>query len=359
MNMIYVPVLKAKMGELDALEKLTAEQKKLIMPILEVPEIAWDFVKDEPSKSVLDHVTCVAKLMEKDWDHLPFFLDFLPNIEATPSSDGKSSFETFQSLNETKNLNFVPVVGFDRSEVYLSQVIKNGKDRKVGLCLRAQYEDFDDGYDAETYENFLKKYELKPSEVDLVIDLSTVCGERGKTIYLALRLVLSQVPHLTEWRNLIIVASSFPKNLRGVERDSIKTLTRTEWDAWKLMYEKREKIGRLPVFGDYSISNPEFAEIDPRVMDMSAAIRYSSESEWVIFKGKSIRMASFKQFNKLSADLVSSKYFSGEEFSVGDKEVYKYATDLEAGTGNATTWRKIGNNHHFVLVLNQLAQFSK
>src|SRR5438105_1454753 len=110
MAIIYVPALKAKMGELIALNALTNEDKQVILPILEVPEIPWDYIEDHQSKKVEEHLSAVGKLIEKNWKDLPFFLDFLPKIEVTPTEDGKTAFEAFLSLPETKKLKFIPVI---------------------------------------------------------------------------------------------------------------------------------------------------------------------------------------------------------------------------------------------------------
>lgn len=359
MNILYIPALKAKMGELQALSDLKAEDKKLIKPILEVPEIAWDYVDEELSKSVEKHLESVTKLISKNWSGQPFFLDFLPNIEIALTADDQTSFEFFESLNDAKSLKYVPVIGFDRNEVYLSKVIASAKAKKTGVCLRVQYDNFEDIYDEDAYTAFLKQHQLKPSDIDLIIDLSSVCKETGRTVYLALRLIMSMIPNIKDWRSLTVIASSFPENLRGMKGDSVEVLPRVEWVAWKTMFDKKGKLPRLPTFGDYSIAHPEFIEVDPRMINMSAAIRYSTETDWVVFKGKSVRMEGFQQFKQLSNKLISSEYFKGPDLSKGDADIYKYATDPESGTGSATTWRKIGNNHHFALVLTQLQQLPK
>ena len=111
----------------------------------------------------------------------------------------------------------------------------------------------------------------------------------------------------------------------------------------------------MPTYGDYSIAHPEIVEIDPRVMSMSASIRYSSTSQWVIIKGESIKIGGFKQFPILSNKLTSIPEYSGKDFSWGDEQIYNYANATDNKSGNATTWRSIGNNHHFTLVTNQIS----
>ncbi len=89
-------------------------------------------------------------------------------------------------------------------------------------------------------------------------------------------------------------------------------------------------------------------------MRMSASIRYTISDEWLILKGRNVREHGFDQYFELSRQLVQLPEYSGEEFSWGDRWIRRCAR-REIGPGNATTWRKVGTNHHLVLVAQDLA----
>ncbi len=108
------------------------------------------------------------------------------------------------------------------------------------------------------------------------------------------------------------------------------------------------------IFGDYAISHPVPKELDPRTMRMSASIRYTTESEWLVVKGRNVRQFGFDQYFALSKALVERPEFSGLSFSWGDQYIADCADGI-TGPGNATTWRKVGTNHHITLVTRELA----
>lgn len=358
MALTYAPALKAKMGELTALEALADNVKDQIAPILEVPGIDWNYSKDRPAKTLQKHLEDVVAAIEKNWPARNFFIDFSPAAQVAAADNKTDILTVFDSIAQQKTLTYIPVVDFDRSTLatYLetSQAI-HGRTNS-GVCLRIKYADLEDVVEELAFTEFLKTLELPMSDIDLVLDFGSISSyESDKTLYLATRLVLQSIPDLTSWRNVIVLASSFPHTLRGMDKNSRVKIPRREWKSWLRLKEKSDRIGRLPIFGDYSIAHPELVEVDPRIMNMSAAIRYSTPDDWLILKGESVKIKGFTQFPELSAELVSMPEYAGADFSAGDRDISGYADGTTNGTGNATTWRKIGNNHHLTLVVTQIA----
>jgi hypothetical protein len=108
------------------------------------------------------------------------------------------------------------------------------------------------------------------------------------------------------------------------------------------------------IFGDYAIAHPVPTELDPRTMRMSASIRFTTDEDWLIVKGKNVRQYGFDQYFELCRTLVGLPEYLGENFSWGDRFIARCARG-SAGPGNATTCRKVGTNHHLTLVARQLA----
>lgn len=360
MAIVYSPALKAKMGELLALEELTPEVKNQVLPLLEVPGIDWDYNTDQPAKPLQKHLESVISSIEKRWT-LPFFIDFSSSLQVSAAEKETDALTAFDAIAKDRIKNYIPVIDFDRSTLATYretlQIIHNRSDS--GICLRIKYADLEDVVEESVFEEFISSLAIPMSDIDLILDFGSINSyESDKTLYLATRLVLSSIPSLQSWRNIIILSSSFPFTLSSVDKNSRQKMPRREWLSWKKLYEKKERIARLPIFGDYSISHPELVEIDPRVMNMSAAIRYSTPIDWLILKGESVKIKGFAQFPQLSEFLTSLPEFSGASFSAGDSEIAKYADGSNPKTGNATTWRKIGNNHHFTLVVNEISSLS-
>lgn len=357
MTFKYLPALKAKMGELTALNYLDPKIKTEICPLLEIPSVSWDYSEDKPSKPIKSHLKDVISAIEKNWNK-DFFLDFSDNLQIEAIENGIDLLSSFKEEAKDKNINYIPTIDFDKNmdENYINSLKEIQEEKQKGLCLRIKYSDLEDVVEPSKFEELLSLTKIPTSEIDLILDFGSINSyDSDKTLYLATRLVLSSIPMISEWRTISVLASSFPFTLSGIPKNTIRPMNRVEWLSWVRLYEKKDKLERLPIYGDYSISHPEVVEIDPRVMSMSASIRYSSIEEWIIVKGESIKIGGFKQFPTLSKKLTLLPDYSGKDFSWGDGRIYDYANATDDKSGNATTWRSIGNNHHFTLVTNQIS----
>jgi hypothetical protein len=117
----------------------------------------------------------------------------------------------------------------------------------------------------------------------------------------------------------------------------------------------RRRPRRIPAFGDYGIQHPEPEELDPRIIRMSASLRYTTTDSWLIAKGRNVRDFGFKQFGTICRKLRRRAEYSGAGFSWGDNYISECGQGRET-SGNATTWRQIGTNHHLAFVVNQIAK---
>lgn len=163
------------------------------------------------------------------------------------------------------------------------------------------------------------------------------------------------MPRLNEWRRVIIAASSFPEDLSDVDASSVTMLPRREWLLWESLRRKPKQLPRGNLIcADYPIAHPVPREIDPRMMRMSASIRYTTALGWLVVKGRNVRQFGFEQYFELASLLASRPEYSGPGFSWGDGYIAQCAAGT-SGPGNATTWRKVSTNHHVSLVVDQLS----
>lgn len=346
----YVPVLKAKAGELRALRDLDANIKGAITPLIEVPPVVWDYVNDRPDKSVEDHLSSVITAIGRAWHgEMPAFLDFYDpeSIEGRPDL----MVNAFVSAREAGTA-LIPVTGYERPSSYTDAVIQVIRQDRRGLCLRLEISDLQDSPE-DVVGSLLETHGVEASNTDLVLDLGSIGPDHEATFAVAIKEILNRLPYLQEWRTLTLAASAFPVNLSRIPPDTIAQVDRTEWRIWRSLAGSK-KIQRVPTFGDYGIQHPELTEVDPRVIRMSANLRYTIEDSWLIFKGRNVRMYRYEQFNDLCASLVARPEFSGSSFSPGDAYIARCAEGID-GPGNATTWRQVGTSHHITFAVRQIA----
>ena len=271
-------------------------------------------------------------------------------------SDGQVAVRKVLNDCREAHVKAIPVIATSRSSAYLTAVREHLRGSEGGLCVRLTEDDFDEDGDAEPgprVEQLLNAVELTDlQQADLILDLANIGTDLGRATLVA-RAVIAEAPRAAEWRRLVFAAASFPENLSEVDAATTSTLPRIEWDLWERL-QRRRGLRHDALFGDYAIAHPIPTELDPRTMRMSASIRYTTPENWLIVKGRNVRQYGFDQYFELCRTLVRLPEYSGEGFSWGDGFIARVARGA-AGPGNATTWRKVGTNHHLTLVARALA----
>lgn len=351
----YVPVLKSKKGERDALGVIVDAVKDRLTPLIEIDDVPCDAETSEPTRDLEQHCKLNVDELARTWGTTrKLFLD--PQLVAPSQGPGgvDGSEYAFQRAGAA-GLQFIPVVGLRRTKPEVAAALKHSQ---RGLCVRLEEDDLADPQLAATLSQFLQSPggERDHGDVDIVVDLASVVDQPVHRVEMLARMYLTAVPHIKSWRTLTVAASAFPQTLGAVQRQSTTTLERTEWLAWARLHAGRGSLVRMPTFGDYAIQHPFVMEgYDPRYMPPSANIRYTLDDEWLILKGQSVRRAPGKaQFQALAQALTSDARFMGQGHCKGCAEAHACAGGA-AGYGASAPWRRIGTTHHLTHVMSQVA----
>lgn len=354
---IYVPVLKGKEGEFAALEVLRGDIKQKLMPFIEIPDVPYDYANERPSKSLDEHIAGIPERLRRCWLDAPLYLHLPWTGSDERTSDGRIALEFMLAECVTLNVKPVPVVWRSSSADHLGVAGRYAATTGSGICMRLLVEDFGEDSDIETeIERMVRSLgNIQTTEIDLVIDLGDLGTQANRDVLVA-RSVFSMIPERDQWKRIILAAASFPEDLSEVSAATTTTLPRREWDLWKTLQRRPNLLPRRNlIFGDYAISHPIPKELDPRIMQMSASIRYTTPDNWLVVKGRNVRQYGFDQYFELCKVLVQRPEYCGREFSWGDRYIDDCANGM-TGPGNATTWRKVGTNHHLTLVTQELAK---
>ncbi|MGA8150328.1 MAG: beta family protein [Terriglobales bacterium] len=355
-QLLYIPVLKGKEGEFAALEALDPEVRSHLMPLIEIPPVQYDYVNERPAKTLDEHVRGIADRLRKAWREQPLYLD-LPFEEDGRLSDGRVALAAVLEDCAGKGVSAVPVISRESAPECLAAAGRYSTATNSGVCLRLRVGDFEEDVepDSDVERLITGLGGVANEEMDLVIDLEDLGPDTGRALLVA-RSIFYMVPKMEVWRRVILTGASFPEDLSDVGAATISTLPRREWELWNTL-QRRPKLLPRPdlIFGDYAISHPVIKELDPRVMLMSASIRYTTPDHWLIVKGRNVRHYGFDQYFELCQVLVKRNEYCGSDFSWGDRYIADCAEGIQ-GPGNATTWRKVGTNHHLTLVVRELAK---
>jgi len=351
---MYVPVLKGKEGEFAALQALTDEIKRQLMPLIEIPGVPYDYANERPSKSLDEHVAGYADRLRRCWQSGPLYIHLPWFGEEERMKDGRVALEAVLAECVNLGVKAVPVVWRASSADYVAAAGRYSAASGTGVCIRLLVEDFreDIDLDVEVDRLLSRLGGNNNGPIDLIIDLEDL----SKEAVLVARSVFSMIPQKDQWRRMILAAASFPEDLSDVGAATASTIPRREWELWKTLQRRPNILPRRDlIFGDYAIAHPVPKDLDPRIMQMSASIRYTTPDDWLVIKGRNVRQYGFDQYFELCKTLVGRPEYSGRGFSWGDDYIDDCANGM-TGPGNATTWRKVGTNHHLTLVTQELAK---
>ena len=353
---LYVPILRGKDGEYAALEALREDVRPFLRPLIEIPGVPYDYVNERPSKSLDEHVAGIHERLRRSCQDSPVYLDLPWFDEEERLVNGEAAIGSVLANCATVGVNAVPVVSRSSSVDYLAKCGAHSATSGAGICVRLYVEDFEEDIDLDSEVDRIRTGLGNGNEVpvDLVIDLEDLGRDASRAVLVA-RSVFSMIPKKDEWRHIILAAASFPEDLSDVNAATVTTLPRHEWDLWKTLQRRPSILPRRElIFGDYAISNPISKELDPRTMRMSANIRYTARESWLVVKGRNVRQYGFDQYFDLCKVLIERPEYCGQDYSWGDEYISECASHSK-GPGNATTWRKVGVNHHMTLMVREIA----
>ena len=107
---MYVPALRWRQGEYQALARLAAAAKDRTVPYVTIPEVEYDFELRQPKKMVHEHVHPFAARFAAKWGQRPAWVGVHPSISGQPMGDGRDIFTyVFEALRAFQ-ANAMPVV---------------------------------------------------------------------------------------------------------------------------------------------------------------------------------------------------------------------------------------------------------
>ena len=351
--MKYVPIITWKKGERDALNELPKESKSSIAPCIVIPPIDIDFETKEPKKNFTEHVAKLAEQVNESLSEVEFFYLDSHNLQDQLIDEEKCPTTYIIDLLKSDDVkHFIPVI--DKTDYENIDLIKRiNTECENGICLRVTDEDFLEFPDLLTI--FTDEYNIDPKNLHIIFDIGLISKSNFNALAMGTAATISVIHDLNQFGSVVLASTSFDST--RVTTDSIEYIDRFEIRLYNLIVNRYKWMKDILWYGDYGIDVASDFLFDPRMMQVSANIRYSTETQYVFLKGHSIRKEKMgTQILRLCKNLVAmTDIFMGNDFSWGDNRIYEIATKMTEKRGNATTWRSIGTNHHIQLSISMLS----
>lgn len=348
----YVPSLRWRQGEYQALLELTDKAKAKSVPLITIPHIEYDFEASKLKHTVHEHVEPFPRRYKAKWGTRPAWID----IDKSLHDDGMKSGQNvvsyvFENLRQN-GAQAVPVLTIGTEASVVARVASEIQKDKRGMALRARFEDIMRPTYTQAARDLMQSAGVTPDEVDFILDLGAPNYEPYGAFATGLRAALTRLGDLPKFRNFVLLGTAMPDTLSEVSKDGAD-LPRHDWLFYKSFVGSLPANIRRPNYGDYTVVHPSFTALDMRMLKPAGKIVYATSSSWSVYKGGAFR-GNEEQMHDHCDELVHSPEYAGPAFSYGDEYINLCANRKE-GPSNQTQWKKVAINHHITQVLNDLS----
>lgn len=350
----YVPIIKWRQGEYQALWRLTDATKDRTVPLIEITPPDFDFETWTPSKTIDEHLAPFATRLHKKWGARLALLDCGLLDPAATMHGGKHPMLYLCEQAFAQNAVIVPVVKLTSDGAYRAAVATAQAMIQTGVALRCSLEE---AMDTATFDAgigvLLHQLDVALEDCDIVLDLEAPTWEPQSVLVGIVSAALKGSSAMAGARSITVAGTSFPASMADVT-GPLQFWPRREWSFYQAVLASLGENDRIPGFGDYAIAGHGFAQGDMRLLKPAATIRYTCDDGWIIAKGSNVRDNGFGQYRHCSGNVTNSPRYLGAAYSPGSTYIDACRSGT-ASTGNLSTWRWVGSNHHITKVVNDLA----
>lgn len=348
----YVPILLTRMAERTALRDTAGTVRDRLTPLFVLDPVVWDYNKKAPKSTLTAHLSKRAAELRRAWS-APAFVDLLLLNDDGPLTGSLHPLVWLTQQAAALGLPLIPAVSPTRTDAYRAAVGQVHARDDLGVCVRLSPAEWPIN-DPSGLADLLAALGVGPDQVDLMLDLGF---DMSALALVALRQQLGALPDLNSWRSLIVAGAGMPKAMPAGA--AIHELPREEWTRYQALIQTMPP-SRIPTFADYGVANPDPSlDLDPKLMSMSASIRYTSGAKWLVAKGKLYKGSGGSGLGSAAMGPVAQKLRAHPEY-LGDGHCASetWLANVEKGStngGSPTTWRREGTRHHLAVTAAQLA----
>ena len=353
----YVPALRWRQSEYQALLRLRKTVKDQIVPLITIPDVEFDFELWRDKKTVHEHVLPFVGRYHDKWSQRPAWITLDEAIAKGRMDDRSHVLDyVFNGLRQC-NAKAVPALPLDADPETIAAAARVVARDGQGSAIIVRLEDLMvDGSKAKVV-TLAKDLQIKLTEIDLIIDLKAPNFEPYDAFATLLTAVMPRLGDLTVFRNFVLVSTAIPETFAGISAGTDE-IPRHDWLFYQTLLMNLSDGMRRPAYGDYTIVHPNFEAKDMRLVKPAGKIIYTTERTWATRKGGSFRDDQNQMYTHCQEIVRDPRFnFRGEGFSSGDA----YISDCAAERKKPSTlgrWKEVAINHHITLVVEELANLA-
>lgn len=328
----YVPLLRSKAGEANALKHLAEAAKERLFPIIHL-------VSNPPAG--------VNPKLVQAWSDRSLAVDGLYNFGLTGTA---SAFNSTCDFLRQNGVAAVPCIECDSDVRYIGAAKKYITSRHPAFVVKAGFNQL------KNLRSWMTSHGLDAKNADLVVTAGHVASFPEDFADFVVYQLSQYFSSPGPWRSVSLASSAAPKDYSKLQVGR-NDVPRLDWSLWNHVRSK------LPVhfdYGDYGIAHPDLNEPPGVAMvRASVSVRYTIEDKWIILKGnpttgpKGQPMST--QYHKHAKELRADPNFGKLIDCHGDNRIIQIVSrSTSGGSGSRATWVEIGVNRHLSFVSGRL-----
>ena len=343
---VYMPVLRTKNGEKQALLNLEPKDKARLLPL-------FDVQAPESGAPVDDQLDIAVEFVCEAWaTKQEFLLDISQLASDLRTTSGMHPLQYLAMAFEQASFQPTMCFAFDRSDdayeaAFLAAVEGQGESAKAAFRLQQQ--------DLLLWEETLSRLNalraalrIAPERLTVIADMQSLRGPqsvdasvlKGRFKDLAAR----------GFGRLVMLGSNMPES-QNLPKDEELEVRRLEVDIWEAL---RPDVPAL-IFGDYGIVHPTSVDIPHSGMAIPAPkAKYTLPTRWQIIKGHLPKKGEASQYYKIARALVNAAWFQPNDFGWGAENIREIATGNRGKRGSNTDWVAYTTEIHLAMTVRQM-----
>lgn len=312
----YTPFLKFKVAEIGALKALEDNELSSITPFFDLatkPDISPESLESTITKGVRKYELNFKKANS-------FYIDDYDIVDSLRIK----GFLVYEFLIDAfKEVNFIPVVGLDRTDARNKSVLSPFVISDT-VAIRLVQDDFlSYTLIEDEITDLIDEMKDKFEKFHLILDCRLLVG--ADPLELSSRLVrfIKSITQNHHFNKIVIAGSSIHSSIAEILPVSSEvTLSRLEC---KLFNAVDKEVPLELGFGDYTVISPNYsdANIPPNALRkvMTPKVIYSYEGKHFFLRGAAIEThpRGAKQYDDMCKKLITYAFFRKKMYSVGDR----------------------------------------
>jgi len=369
MNSIYVPIMRAKQGEFDAISHLSEVDKAKITPWFDVSMLNDEKkkkLKERGEPPVTTYLNSVANGIANACNRQQVFID-LPHWPTNSQTEqGEHVISHMVEKLTSMGVRVNPVIDYEswEDQVYANAFYKMNLPQGQSFCIRLNMnvdtiEDLlsDPNHIKDHIETIIGRLNINLRQSVVLIDFADISSE-NKTVPDMIEETTKSIELLRKFNfNKIMMAGcSLPPFISNAikTQNSTGVVIRKEMVAWQALLQDASNLNLN--FADYCVRGP--SSFEGGFGNTNGKIRYTIDKNYFVARGyqlsKGLKGA---QYYELAEKVINSGHYQGRAFSWADDRIFRCSE--KEFKGNASNWIAIDTNHHIRTILVELFEFQQ